>query len=176
MNRIDNETEQRLLSILRKDSRKSITEISDELGVSRITAKKVLNHLTESGRIKNFTISIDEDERDLVLVHVNTLDGIDMTLVNETFSLLDGTFLVIMYYENLLKAVNMTVLDVKIAKSRRINLGAGRIRHIHCDYCGAEIVSEPIRLEIMGRTYYACCPNCERDLKKRHSQMSENAQ
>ena len=176
MKKTDNEIKQRLTSILRKDSRKSITEISGELGVSRITAKKALDELIESGRIKNFTISVDEDERDLAIVHVRALDGIDVNLVNETFSLLDGSFLVIMYYENLLKAVNVPVLDVSIAKSRRINLGVGRVRHIHCDYCGAEIVAEPIRLEIMGRTYYACCPNCEKDLKKRHTQINESIQ
>ncbi|MGC8515147.1 MAG: TRASH domain-containing protein [Thermoplasmata archaeon] len=161
------EIEQRMLSILKVDSRKSIVEIAKELEITRITAKKVFESLIQGGRIRTFTITTEDDERDLVLLHVSSLDSIPQELIVEAFSLVDQTFEVVMYYENLLKVRNIKIFDVKIAFSRTVNMSSGRKYDIHCDYCGAIISSSPISLTHGGRTYYACCPNCENDLRRR---------
>lgn len=161
------EIEQRMLSILKMDSRKSIVELAKELDITRITAKKIFESLVQSGRIRTFTITTEDDERDLVLIHVSNLDLIPKELIVETFNLVDQTFVVVMYYENLLKVKNVNIMDIKIAFSRTVNMTSGRKSNIHCDYCGAVISSSPITLTFGGRTYYACCPNCENDLKRR---------
>ena len=48
-----------------------------------------------------------------------------------------------------------------------------RVENIHCDYCRKEIKDNPISVEIKGKTNYVCCPNCERDLKKRGEMIPE---
>ncbi len=174
MKRNLSEIEQRMLVILKKNSRKTILEIAGELGISRITAKKTLDRLTSEGQIKNFTITLNEEERDLVLVFIKDIKIIPPDLINESFSLIDGTHIVVMYYDNLLKIKDTPVLDVKIATGRTAYEGVGRLAHIHCDYCGREITGPPIVLEIHGKTSYACCTNCERDLKKRKEILSRN--
>jgi DNA-binding Lrp family transcriptional regulator len=167
MKKNEAEIEQRMLAILKLDSRKSIVEMSKELNISRITAKKIFESLVYTGRIKAFTIETEEDERDLVLIHVSSLNLIPGELIVETFYLVDQTFAVVMYYENLLKLRDVNIMDIKIASSRTVNMTSGRKYSIHCDYCGAIISSSPITLTYGGRIYYTCCPNCESDLKRR---------
>ncbi len=161
------EMEQRMLSILKADARKSMLEISRELRISRITAKKMLESLVQSGKIRNFTINTEDDERDLVLVQLTDMKKIPAELVVESFSLVDRTYIVVMYYENLLKVKDIDIIDVKIAHRRLVSSNSGRKQNVHCDYCGAIISSSPISITAEGRIYYACCPNCERDLKRR---------
>lgn len=172
MKRNISEIEQRMLTILKKNSRKSILDISSELGISRITAKKAFDALVSDGSIRNFTITLNEDMKDLVLVHVRDMSNIPMELVVEYFAMMDGTHVVVLYYENLVRIKNMEILDVKFAASRTINENIGRLENIHCDYCGKEIRESPIVFEIKGKTSYACCPNCERDLRKRREALS----
>lgn len=167
------EVEQRLLVLLKKDSRKSILDAAKELGVSRITAKKAFDSLVKEGRIKNFTITLNEDLKDLVIVQVNEMANLPMDLVVEYFSMIDGTFTVVMYYENLVKLKNQQIVDVKFASSRTLNESIGRLVNIHCDYCDKEIKESPIVFEIRGQVNYACCPNCERDLRKRRELISD---
>ena len=82
MNTNQAETEQRMLTILKNDSRKSIIDLAHELKISRITARKVLDSLIQSGKIRKFTISIDEDERDLVMIHTSNMEKIPKSLVD----------------------------------------------------------------------------------------------
>lgn len=173
MKRNMTEIEQRLLVMLKKNSRKTILEAAEELGVSRITAKKAFDSLIDDGRIKNFTVNINEEMRDLVLVHAKNLEEFPPSLMIESFRLVDGSHLAVMYYENLPKIRDLPILDVKIVTERTIHDSIGRFEHIHCDYCGMETAGTQITVEIRGRTYYACCPNCERDLRKRREFESE---
>ena len=173
MKRNMTEIEERLIVILWKNSRKSILDISKELGVSRITAKKALDSLIGEGRIKNFTITLDEDDKDFAMVHVKDMENLPMDLITEYFRLIDNTYIAIMYYENLIKIKGPSIIDVKIATSRNINETVGRFKNLHCDYCLKEIIGVPINVKIQGKTSYACCPNCEHDLKKRRDALSD---
>lgn len=173
MKRNMTEIEQRLVLILKKDSRKSILDIAKELGVSRITAKKAFDSLIRAGKIKNFTIALDEDEKDLVIVHMSNLENLPRDLVVEYFKLIDNTYIVVMYYENLIKIEGLPIIDVKIATVRSINENSGRVEYLHCDYCGEKMNGIPIRVELQGKTYYACCRNCEKDLRKRREMPTD---
>lgn len=55
LTQIDN----RMIALLRKDGRASITTIAADLGVSRATAQARLARLTESGIIHRFTVDVD---------------------------------------------------------------------------------------------------------------------
>ena len=167
------ELEQRMINILKKDSRRSIMDLSDELHISRVTAKKTLNSLIESGKIIKFTILLNEDQENLVLLHIKEIDSIKDQLILESYELMDGTFLIVTYYENLPLLKDSKIMDIRFARKRHINLIEERSSQMHCDYCGKEIEFSPIIFEIAGRTYYVCCPNCEKDLKKGKTSMEE---
>ena len=166
------EIQQRMIVILKKDSRKSISDLSNELGISRITAKKALDNLITEKKIKNFTVTVDDDLRDMLLVHVNDLNGVPLNRIVEYFELIDQTFMLVMNYEDLLDLENLPILDVKVVRTRVLGDNPGRLVHLHCDYCGHDITGKPITVEVSGKTYYACCPTCERDLRKRREILS----
>ena len=167
MRRNLSELEQRLILLLKRNSRMSIVEIAIELGTSRLTAKKALDSIISSGRIKKFTISLADEEKDMVLVYTDNLENIPGNIILERFSLIDGSYMVILYYEDLIKIKKANIKRVEIATSRELYENMNRAENLHCDYCRKEIKDNPISVEIRGKTYYVCCPNCERDLKKR---------
>lgn len=171
MKRNFTDIEQRLIVLLKKDSRITITEIAKELGVSRITAKKALNTLTKSGRIKRFTVTLEDEDREMVLVRTGDVSKIPSEYVIERFRLIDGSFINVLLYEDLLSIKDVNIKSVDIAVSREQNENMFKMKGIHCDYCGNEINGRPILVDIGRKTYYACCPNCERDLKKRRESM-----
>ncbi len=165
------ELEQRLIVLLKKDARMSIIDISKELNVSRITAKKMLDSLVNSGKIRKFTVTLDEEERDMVLVYTDDISKIPENLIVESFRLIDNSFIAVLFYEDLMKIKDTVIKKVEIAASRKLNENLTRMESIHCDYCHSEIKEKPIVVEINGKAYYACCPNCERDLRKRREIM-----
>ena len=173
MRRNLSELEQRLILLLKRNSRMSIVEIAIELGTSRLTAKKAMDSIISSGRIKKFTISLSDEEKDMVLVYTDNLDNIPRNIILERFSLIDGSYMVILYYEDLIKIKKASIKRVEIATSRESYENMNRAENLHCDYCRKEIKDNPISVEIRGKTYYVCCPNCERDLKKRGELIME---
>ncbi|MCL4315248.1 MAG: TRASH domain-containing protein [Candidatus Thermoplasmatota archaeon] len=173
MRRNLSELEQRLILLLKKNSRMSMVDIARELGTSRLTAKKALDSLVSSGRLKKFTVSLADEEKDVVLVYTDSLENIPGNLILERFSLIDGSYMVILYYEDLIRIKKADIKRVEIATSRESYENMTRVENIHCDYCGKEIRDSPISLEIRGKTYYVCCPNCERDLMKRGEMVFE---
>ena len=171
MQRNFTELEQRLVVILKEDSRKTMSELAQEMNISRTTAKKVMDSLMDSGRIRAFTIQLDEDENDLVIVHVEDASAVPKRYVLEDFELIDGTHMVVIHYENLVKLRDVNIIDVKIAKKRVPGENPGRTMHVHCDLCGNEIINDPLTLKMKGKTYYSCCPSCEKSLRIRLSEI-----
>ncbi|WXG41474.1 MAG: Lrp/AsnC family transcriptional regulator [Candidatus Freyarchaeum deiterrae] len=55
------DTDEKLIKILSEDSRKSIKDISEELGLSIITVKKRVQRLMDEGIIKKFTIILNPE-------------------------------------------------------------------------------------------------------------------
>ena len=167
MRRNLSELEQRLILLLKRNSRISVVDIARELNTSRVTAKKTLDSIKSSGRIKKFTISLADEEKDMVLLYTDNLENVPENFIIERFCLIDGSYMVVLFYEDLIKIKKASIKRVEIAISREVNENMTRAEGIHCDYCRKEIKDNPISVEIRGKTYYVCCPNCERDLKKR---------
>ena len=174
MNKDAREIEQRMINILRRNSRANILELADELNISRITASKTLSNLISSGKITHFTVFTEEDQKNLVIIHLKTLENIDEELILEQFELFDGTYFVVVYYESLPKLKVADVIDIKFAREKRLNNTLGRVLNVKCDYCG-KIMNKPnVVFELGGKTMYACCPNCEKDLRKRETLRIES--
>jgi DNA-binding Lrp family transcriptional regulator len=173
MRRNISELEQRLILLLKRNSRMSVVDMARELNTSRLTAKKALDYIVSSGRIKKFTISLANEEKNMVLVYIDNLENIPKNIILERFCLIDGSYMIILYYEDLIKIKKANIKRVEIATSRELDDNMIRVEGIHCDYCGKEIKDNPISVEIKGKTYYACCQICERDLKKRREMIVE---
>lgn len=175
MKRNLSEIEQRIVMLLRANSRMSITDIARELGTSRVTAKRAFDSLIQSGRIKKFTVILEEDEREMILVQTNDPSKFPDEMTIEKFHLIDNSYIVVLYYEDLTKIKGAHITSVQVAVRREQNDPPVIVEKIHCDYCGNEINSRPIIVQINNRRYYACCPNCERDLKKRSKTLGVEA-
>ncbi|MEM0157049.1 MAG: TRASH domain-containing protein [Thermoplasmataceae archaeon] len=167
------ELEQRVLMMLKEDSRKSIVDIAAELGISRITARKIVDGMVESGEIIKFTVESSSDQNDLALIHVRSGTVLPDDLVLEAFDLIDGTSLVLVYLENLASLHDSGILEVQIVTHRKPGSPAPRYPSLHCDYCDAVIRGTPISVRGDGKTYYVCCPNCERDMKRRLGSLGQ---
>jgi DNA-binding Lrp family transcriptional regulator len=59
----DNEFDQRILEILRLDSRKSFVEIGKELGLSESAIRRRIKNLIDDGSISRFTIEENSDKK-----------------------------------------------------------------------------------------------------------------
>ena len=175
MQKQSRELEQRVLMMLKEDSRKSVVDIAAELGISRITARKIIDGLVESQEIIRFTVESSSDQNDLALIHVRSGTVIPDDLVLEVFDLIDGTSLILVYLENIASVKDPGIIDVKIVSRRKAGSPVPRYPSLHCDYCDAEIRGTPISVKGEGKTYYVCCPNCERDMKRRLGSL-EHAQ
>lgn len=59
------EFDKRLISLLRHDSRKSLSELAEDLGASRTTIRSRIERLKQSGDILGFTVVLRSDTVDL---------------------------------------------------------------------------------------------------------------
>ncbi len=59
----DNEFDQRILEILRMDSRKSFVDIGKELGLSESAIRRRIKNLIDDGSISRFTIEENADKK-----------------------------------------------------------------------------------------------------------------
>jgi len=59
----DNEFDQRILEILRIDSRKSFVDIGKELGLSESAIRRRIKNLTDNGTISRFTIEENSSKK-----------------------------------------------------------------------------------------------------------------
>ncbi|NDB68736.1 MAG: Lrp/AsnC family transcriptional regulator [Methylocystaceae bacterium] len=59
------EFDKRLISLLRHDSRKSLSELAEDLGASRATIRSRIERLKQSGDILGFTVVLRSDTVDL---------------------------------------------------------------------------------------------------------------
>ena len=75
MPKLDN-TDERLISALRRDSRKSLSELSGELGLSRTTVRTRMERLVSSGVILGFSVVL-KDEAKSAAVRALMLLGIE---------------------------------------------------------------------------------------------------
>lgn len=160
------EIEDRVMEMLKENSRITTIQISRNLGISRATAKKALENLVDGGRVLGFTIRSQEERDDLALLHLEKDADLPQDMVLERFELIDGTWLALIYLEKVSSIVNRGILDVKIIRQRIQGNASPRSRHLHCDYCHAEILGSPLKVKSKERTYFVCCPNCKRDMER----------
>lgn len=70
------ETNQRILDILREDARTPYTDIADEVGVSEGTVRNRVERMVDEGVIETFTVEVNRGMSALVMVDLAT--GVDV--------------------------------------------------------------------------------------------------
>lgn len=75
-----------ILDILSKDSRASLSKISQELGISKAAVKKRINKLVDTGIIKKFTIEYELGQSIKAIILVKVLPGYEVPRVAEAIS------------------------------------------------------------------------------------------
>lgn len=79
------DTDRALIGALKMNSRASVTTLAAELGLARITVKKRLERLSETGTIKRFTIDL-EDPGSGDLIHAIMLVEVQGSLTRSVIS------------------------------------------------------------------------------------------
>ena len=165
------EIDQRLIFILKSNSRMPLSDIARELGISRITAKRRIDELVDSGVISGFTLKLSIEDENLAMVHFGKDVKLPSDLLLEDYELMDGSHMSILHYEDIPKIGDMEIRDLKIVKRRNFFDANIRLSHVHCDYCGKLITDSPFRVKLNNHTYYACCTNCEGSIRKREARF-----
>jgi DNA-binding MarR family transcriptional regulator len=155
------EVEFRVLEILRMNSRLSVSEIAEELGVSRATVSRAIRSLERKG--VRFTVDFLEDAPRAFVLTRKPQGG-------ECYRLIDGRYMLILKgnsMDELVKAID----EVEDKEAVFIALPPGGIRltvKLTCDYCGGP-TSKPLIYRRWRRTYYLCCRTCLRELRRKLS-------
>ena len=167
------ELDERLIAILKGNSRMPVSDIAKELQISRITVKRRIDELVNSGVISGFTLKLSIEDENLALVHFEKGGELPADLLLEDYELIDGSHLAVMHYEDIPKLGDMKIRDLKIVKRRRFFDANIRLSYVHCDYCGKLIIDTPISVKLNNHIYYACCSNCERSIRQKVSRLEK---
>lgn len=81
--------DQQLIAALRRDARASISELADQLGMSRATVRARMQRLIASGEIQGFTVVLGGEGRDLNTRGI-TLIGIEGSQTERIIQALQG--------------------------------------------------------------------------------------
>ena len=156
-----NELERRALEILTVDSRISVSQLAERLGVSKATASRVIKSLRAKG--VRFTVDVDQGFPRAFIVSKRPHG-------DEAYRLIDGRYLTVIKARDF----NELVQAIESIKDREeVYIAVGTIRRsmqipkLTCDYCGGPISGTPIIYRRGRRTYYLCCRTCLRELKKK---------
>lgn len=173
------EVDLKLIYLLRDNSRLSISELAELLGLSRPTVKSRLEKLEKEGIIQKYTIKLSPEldrAENIVIMIVKTEDPENLENFNEIIEINKFTskkYVIKVAVENMeqlrqvIEGAGFEVIEIMPVLEMR-----ERERHIKirvpfkCDYCGKEIVEEPIVYKYRNKVYFFCCETCFREFKK----------
>ena len=178
MNRLD-DLDLKLIYLLLDDARLSISELAERLGVSRPTVRARLEKLEKEGIIEGYTIRLNPElqrAHNVIALIVKTENPEKMDEFDEIFEINRFTstkYLIkvaVNTMEDLKRVIEGTGVEVleimPILESREKRLKPKIKVPFKCDYCGKEIVGEPIVYRYRNRAYFFCCPTCLTEFKK----------
>ncbi|NJE10479.1 TRASH domain-containing protein [Thermococcus sp. MAR1] len=169
----------KLIYLLMDDSRLSISELAERLGVSRPTVKSRLEKLEREGIIKKYTVKLNPQllrAHNVVALIVKTDEPDKMKEFEEIIEINRFTsrkYLIKIAVENMeelrkvIEGAGFEVIEIMPILESIERPSPPRVKvPFKCDYCGKEIVGEPIVYKYHNRVYFFCCPTCLREFKK----------
>lgn len=175
-----------IIRLLMDNSRISVTEVANRLGISRPTVRDRLRKMVQNGVIKKFTVKLDDSMFKGIMVlfqfrpkEMNKLINklMEKDEVTQLYLTSGGdTLFGIGIYENLDKlkkdvfelveegeTFSFYIVVKKIKDSNFIPLLAFEL---YCDYCGKEIKENPIEFTLYNRNFYFCCKTCLNNFRR----------
>ncbi len=173
------ELDLKLIYLLMDNSRLSISELAERLGVSRPTVKSRLEKLQKEGVIQGFTVKLNPEllrARNIVALIVKTDEPEKMRELEEIIEMNRFTsrkYLIKIAVEDMgelrkvIEGAGFEVIDIMPILESIERKSPPKVRvPFKCDYCGKEIVGEPIVYKYRNRVYFFCCPTCFREFKR----------
>ncbi len=183
--RID-ELDLKLIYLLMDDSRLSISELAERLGVSRPTVKSRLEKLQKEGVIQGFTIKLNPEllrAHNIVALIVKTDKPERMNEFEEIIEINRFTsrkYLIKIAVESMedlrrvIEGAGFDVIEIMPILETVEKKNPPKVKvPFKCDYCGKEIIGEPIVYKYRNRVYFFCCPTCLREFKKTRENMEK---
>jgi Lrp/AsnC family transcriptional regulator for asnA, asnC and gidA len=90
----DNEFDQRILEILRVDSRKSFVDIGKELGLSESAIRRRIKNLIDNGIISRFTIEENSSKKTSAITLLSVSSTTDTNSVASKLQDIDGVMVI----------------------------------------------------------------------------------
>ena len=178
MNRLD-DLDLKLIYLLMDNARLSISELADRLGVSRPTVRTRLEKLEKDGIIEGYTIKLNPElqrAHNVIALVVRTENPekmdefeeiIEINRFTSTKYLIKVAVNTMEDLKRVIEGTGVEVLEIMpILESREKRLKPKIKVPFKCDYCGKEIVGEPIVYRYRNRAYFFCCPTCLTEFKK----------
>jgi len=169
----------KLIYLLLDNARLSISELAEILGVSRPTVRSRLEKLEKEGVILGYTIKLNPEllrAHNVVALIVQTDKPEKMKEFNEIIGINRFTsrkYLIKIAVENMeelrkvIEGAGFDVIEIMPILESVERTSPPRVKiSFKCDYCGKEIVGEPIVYKYHNRVYSLCCPTCLRELKR----------
>ncbi|ASJ07270.1 TRASH domain-containing protein [Thermococcus pacificus] len=173
------ELDLKLIYLLMDDSRLSISELAERLGVSRPTVRARLEKLEKEGVIQGYTVKLNPEllrAHNVVALIVKTDEPEKMNEFEEIIEINRFTsrkYLIKIAVENMeelrkvIEGAGFEVIEIMpiLGSVERKNPPKVKVP-FKCDYCGKEIVGEPIVYKYRNKVYFFCCPTCLREFRK----------
>jgi Lrp/AsnC family transcriptional regulator, regulator for asnA, asnC and gidA len=83
-------TDEKIVQLLRDDSRKSFVDIGDQIGLSESAVRRRVKNLMDSGLIKRFTIEIGTDNKTSAITFVSVDSHMETDIICARLMELDG--------------------------------------------------------------------------------------
>jgi len=83
-------TDEKIISILKADSRKAFVEIAQEVGLSESAVRRRVKNLVDTGTIKKFTIELGVSNKTSAITLISVSPSTDTSKVSERLKSLKG--------------------------------------------------------------------------------------
>jgi len=84
------EIDQKIIDLLKKDSRTSFVKIADEVGLSETAVRKRIKNLQDNRIIKRFTIEVDEEQQTKAIAMIETQASMHTPEISQKFIKIEG--------------------------------------------------------------------------------------
>ncbi len=169
----------KLIYLLMDNSRLSISELAERLGVSRPTVKSRLDRLEKDGIIQGYTIKLNPEllrAHNVVALIIKTSEPEKLQEFEEIIEINRFTsrkYLIKVAVEdmeqlrNVIEGAGFEVIEIMPVLESVERTSPPKVKiPFKCDYCGKEIIEEPIVYKYRNRVYFFCCPTCLREFKR----------
>ncbi|AEC52491.1 transcriptional regulatory protein [Pyrococcus sp. NA2] len=177
----------KLIYLLMENSRLSISELAERLGVSRPTVKSRLERLEKEGVIKRYTIKLNPElqrAKNIVILIIETEKPNKLHEFEEIIEInrfASRKYLVKVAVEdmkdlkNIIEKPEFEVLEIMPILESIEKEYVPKVKvSFKCDYCGKEIVGEPIIYKYRNKVYFFCCETCLREFKRARKNLEKS--